>query len=219
MWAHGLTPGACGWLCNGQCHRTWEAQFERTEIRWTTWIENPRRRWRRVAHNATSVNAQRIVGNNIGGLHPSIGVHVCTKFSWLNYFDGFIVAAAKRQPRFSIALFSMEKFQEIFLGRRTNCLILHWRRQWWSKLFVCFLLWFVRLQWWFFQLLFALLMRSLKFCHFQAYSFFKVIFIQINSFICIFNYGFIVIHLQLSNFVFRFVWNFRCFFFTKFHEK
>lgn len=233
MRTHGFAPGACGWLCNGQCHRTWKTQLECTEIRWTTWIENPRRRWRRVAHNATSVNAQRIVGNNIGGLHPSVGVHVCTKFSWLNYFDGWIVAASKRQRRSSIAVWT--NLCERSFGRRANSFIFtvtteafHFlfeiyqidSAQWWSEMFVTLVCGITIIFFYFFNYWWdRLILLTFKHIHhlipFQQFFPFKFqnslrnhLHIQLRIH-CHFN--------VLLNFVF--VWNFRWFSFSKFHEK
>lgn len=90
---HWITPCAGRLLANGQ-HRTWEAQFESSQFGWVAWVKETAWRWRWVAYSATTVNAQWIVCNNIGGLNPKIGVNGWIKFSWLNYFDGFGCVAA-----------------------------------------------------------------------------------------------------------------------------
>lgn len=109
MWWHWITPCAGCLLANGQ-HRTWEAQFESPQLGWIAWVKKPVWRWRWVAYSATTVDAQWIVCNNIGGLNPKIGVNGWIKFSWLNYFDGFGCVAAYQHGQRQLIPISTEYY-------------------------------------------------------------------------------------------------------------
>lgn len=88
---HWVTPGAGRLMADGQRHRTWKVELQRAQIVRVAWIEEAGRRWRWVADDATTVNAQWIVCNNIGGLNPNVGVNGWTEFPWLDYFGGYLV--------------------------------------------------------------------------------------------------------------------------------